>query len=60
MDTVAVVVADAVGPAVRVATVDGVDPLRDPAAYPIQVAGSRARPGHHADASSATSCSAAA
>ncbi|GAA1777493.1 hypothetical protein GCM10009795_024580 [Nocardioides hankookensis] len=39
MDTVAVVAADAVGPAVRVATVDAVDPLRDPAAYPIQVEG---------------------
>src|SRR4051794_13753558 len=39
MDTVAVVVADAVGPAVRVATVEGVDPLRAPAAYPIQVQG---------------------
>ncbi len=39
MDTVAVVSADAVGPAVRVATVDGIDPLRDPQAYPIQVAG---------------------
>jgi poly-gamma-glutamate synthesis protein (capsule biosynthesis protein) len=39
LDTVAVVVADAVGPAVRVATVGGVDPLRDPAAYPLQVQG---------------------
>jgi poly-gamma-glutamate synthesis protein (capsule biosynthesis protein) len=39
MDTVAVVVGDAVGPAVRVATVDAVDPLREPAAYPIQVQG---------------------
>ena len=39
MDTVAVVVADAVGPAVRVATVGAVDPLRDPAAYPVQVEG---------------------
>ncbi|MDF1604355.1 CapA family protein [Nocardioides sp. YIM 152315] len=39
MDTVAVVSSAAVGPAVRVATVDGVDPLRDPAAYPLQVAG---------------------
>ncbi|QWF22045.1 CapA family protein [Nocardioides sp. LMS-CY] len=39
MDTIAVVVADAVGPTVRVATVGGVDPLRDPAAYPLQVAG---------------------
>jgi poly-gamma-glutamate capsule biosynthesis protein CapA/YwtB (metallophosphatase superfamily) len=39
MDTVAVVAADAVGPAVRVATVGGVDPLREPAAYPIQVEG---------------------
>src|SRR6478735_9270312 len=39
MDTVAVVVADAAGPAVRVATVGGVDPLREPAAYPVQVEG---------------------
>ncbi|WP_345528471.1 CapA family protein [Nocardioides endophyticus] len=39
MDTVAVVAADAVGPAVRVATVGTVDPLRDPATYPIQVQG---------------------
>jgi poly-gamma-glutamate synthesis protein (capsule biosynthesis protein) len=39
MDTVAVVVADAVGPAVRVATVDGIDPLRRPAAYPVRVQG---------------------
>jgi len=39
MDTVAVVVADAVGPAVRVARVGGFDPLREPAAYPIQVQG---------------------
>jgi poly-gamma-glutamate capsule biosynthesis protein CapA/YwtB (metallophosphatase superfamily) len=39
MDTVAVVVADAANPAVRLATVDDVDPLRDPAAYPIQVQG---------------------
>ncbi|MFC7495404.1 MULTISPECIES: CapA family protein [unclassified Nocardioides] len=39
MDTVAVLVADAVNPALRVATVDGVDPLRDPAAYPLQVTG---------------------
>jgi poly-gamma-glutamate synthesis protein (capsule biosynthesis protein) len=39
MDTVAVVVADAVGPAVRVASVGAIDPLRAPAAYPIQVQG---------------------
>lgn len=39
LDTVAVVVADAVTPAVRVATVGGVDPLREPAAYPVQVQG---------------------
>lgn len=39
MDTVAIVAADAVGPAVRVATVGGVHPLRDPAAYPLQVDG---------------------
>lgn len=39
MDAVTVVPADAVGPAVRVATVGGVDPLRDPAAYPLPVAG---------------------
>ena len=39
MDTVAIVVADAVGPAVHVIEVDGVDPLRDPDDYPIQVAG---------------------
>jgi len=39
MDTVAVVVADAVGPEVRAVRVDGVDPLRDPDDYPIQVAG---------------------
>ncbi|MBA2954938.1 hypothetical protein GON03_11415 [Nocardioides sp. MAH-18] len=39
MDTVAVVVAEAATPAVRMATVDGVDPVRDPAAYPIQVQG---------------------
>lgn len=39
MDTVAVVVADAVGPAVRVATVGGIDPLREPAAYPLQAQG---------------------
>lgn len=40
MDTVAVVAVEAVTPAVRVATVAGVDPLHDPAAYPIQVPGS--------------------
>ena len=39
MDTVAVVVADAVGPGVRVVEVDGVDPLRRPEDYPIQVQG---------------------
>ncbi|GAA4706086.1 CapA family protein [Nocardioides conyzicola] len=39
MDMVAVTVADAVGPAVRVATVGGIDPLREPAAYPLQVQG---------------------
>lgn len=39
LDTVAIVAADAVGPAVRVATVAGVDPLRNPSAYPLQVAG---------------------
>jgi poly-gamma-glutamate capsule biosynthesis protein CapA/YwtB (metallophosphatase superfamily) len=39
MDTIAIVVADAVGPAVRVLEVDGVDPLRDPDDYAIQVAG---------------------
>lgn len=39
MDTVAVVVADAATPAVRLATVGGVDPLREPAAYPVQVQG---------------------
>ena len=39
MDTVAVVAADAVGPAVRVVRVDGVDPLQDPAGYPLQVTG---------------------
>jgi poly-gamma-glutamate synthesis protein (capsule biosynthesis protein) len=44
VDTVAVVVADAVGPAVQVATVGAVDPLRDPAAYPIQVEGPSPRP----------------
>jgi poly-gamma-glutamate capsule biosynthesis protein CapA/YwtB (metallophosphatase superfamily) len=39
MDTIALVVADAVGPGVRVVEVDGVDPLRDPDDYPIQVIG---------------------
>jgi poly-gamma-glutamate capsule biosynthesis protein CapA/YwtB (metallophosphatase superfamily) len=38
-DTIAVVVADAVGPGVRVIEVDGVDPLRDPDDYPLQVQG---------------------
>jgi poly-gamma-glutamate capsule biosynthesis protein CapA/YwtB (metallophosphatase superfamily) len=39
MDAVALVVADAMRPGVRAVEVDGVDPLRDPDAYPIQVAG---------------------
>jgi poly-gamma-glutamate synthesis protein (capsule biosynthesis protein) len=39
MNTVAVEVADAVGPGVRVIEVDGVDPLRDPDDYPLQVQG---------------------
>lgn len=39
MDTVAVVVADAMRPGVRAVEVGGVDPLRDPDAYPLQVAG---------------------
>jgi poly-gamma-glutamate synthesis protein (capsule biosynthesis protein) len=39
MDTIAVVAADAVGPEVRVASVDGIDPLLDPTTYPIQVQG---------------------
>jgi poly-gamma-glutamate synthesis protein (capsule biosynthesis protein) len=39
MNTIAVGVADGVSPGVRVISVDGVDPLRDPAAYPIQVQG---------------------
>lgn len=39
MDTVAVVVGDAMGPAVRAIEVGGVDPLRDPDAYPLQVTG---------------------
>lgn len=39
LDTIAVVVADAVGPAVRVIDVAGVDPLKDPAAYALQVVG---------------------
>jgi poly-gamma-glutamate synthesis protein (capsule biosynthesis protein) len=38
-DVVAVVPADRVGPAVAVATVDGVDPLRRPAAYPLTAPG---------------------
>lgn len=44
MDTVAITVADAVDPSVRVATVGGVDPIRDPAAYPLQVQGPGPRP----------------
>ena len=36
-------------PASGCSTVDGVDPLRDPDDYPIQVAGPAPRPGHHAD-----------
>ncbi|MBZ5738069.1 CapA family protein [Nocardioides mangrovi] len=39
MDTIAIEVADAMTPALRVATVDGVDPLRDPASYAVQVQG---------------------
>ncbi|MCW2796472.1 CapA family protein [Nocardioides sp.] len=39
MDTVAAVVADAVTPAVRVVDVNGVDPLKDPQHYPVQVTG---------------------
>lgn len=39
MNTVALVVADAMEPSVRAITVDGVDPLRDPDAYPLQVEG---------------------
>lgn len=39
MNTIAVGVAHGVGPGVRAISVDGVDPLRDPAAYPIQVQG---------------------
>jgi poly-gamma-glutamate synthesis protein (capsule biosynthesis protein) len=39
MNTVAVVVADSVGPEVRVVRVAGIDPIRRPAAYPIQVVG---------------------
>jgi poly-gamma-glutamate synthesis protein (capsule biosynthesis protein) len=38
-DVVAVVPADAVGPWVTVATVDGVDPLRDPSTYPVDTPG---------------------
>ena len=38
-DTVAVVPASKVGPEVRVLSVDGVDPLRDPDDYPIRAAG---------------------
>ncbi|HEY0950133.1 CapA family protein [Nocardioides sp.] len=39
MDTIAIVVADAMRPGVRAIEVGGVDPLRDPDAYPIQVTG---------------------
>ncbi len=39
MGTIALVAADAMTPAVKAATVGGVDPLRDPAAYPLQVPG---------------------
>ena len=39
MDAIAVVVADAMRPGVRAIEVGGVDPLRDPDAYPLQVAG---------------------
>ena len=39
MNTIALVVADAMEPSVRAITVDGVDPLRDPDRYPIQVEG---------------------
>jgi poly-gamma-glutamate synthesis protein (capsule biosynthesis protein) len=38
-DTVAVVPASAVGPGVRVLSVDGVDPLRDPGGYVLRVVG---------------------
>lgn len=38
-DVVAVVLAEDVGPSLSVATVDGVDPLRDPAGYPLTVPG---------------------
>ncbi|WP_243060533.1 CapA family protein [Nocardioides sp. SR21] len=39
MNTIAVGVADGVGPGVRVVAVDGFDPLREPDRYPIQVQG---------------------
>jgi poly-gamma-glutamate synthesis protein (capsule biosynthesis protein) len=39
MNTIALVVADAMEPSVRAITVDGVDPLRDPGGYPLQVEG---------------------
>jgi poly-gamma-glutamate capsule biosynthesis protein CapA/YwtB (metallophosphatase superfamily) len=39
MNTVAIGVADALGPGVRAMRVDGVDPLRDPDHYPLQVQG---------------------
>ncbi|MGB0099019.1 MAG: CapA family protein [Nocardioides sp.] len=39
MNTIAIEVADAVGPGVRVVRVDGVDPIRDPDDYPLQVQG---------------------
>ena len=41
-DTVAIVPASRVGPGVRVLSVDGRDPLRDPARYPIRAAGPEA------------------
>ncbi|WP_343909862.1 CapA family protein [Nocardioides aquiterrae] len=39
MNTIALVVADAMEPSVRAITVAGVDPLRDPDDYPLQVEG---------------------
>ena len=39
MDTIALVVADAMQPSARAITVAGVDPLRDPDDYPLQVVG---------------------
>jgi poly-gamma-glutamate capsule biosynthesis protein CapA/YwtB (metallophosphatase superfamily) len=43
--TIAVIPAAAVGPSVRVVSVDGRHPLRDPAGYPIVVPGPAPRPG---------------